>query len=139
MPIVKELFELWSDEPKINQAARIMVGRFIKDYGYEEVKEAFIIAATKEQLNLSYVRGILQRRASTKKISEAKNREQSWQREKSIEQKESSEELCGVNLSEIFNEQNAESKEQKEKRHSDRKNSDEYKRAKADFERAIKQ
>lgn len=59
---VKKLFELWFDEPKINQAARIITGRLIAEYGYENVAEAFIEAASKDQYKLAYVRGILKKK-----------------------------------------------------------------------------
>lgn len=59
---VKKLFELWFDEPKINQAARIITGRLIAEYGYENVTEAFLEAASKEQYKLAYVRGILKKK-----------------------------------------------------------------------------
>lgn len=59
---VKKLFELWFDEPKINQAARIITGRLITEYGYDNVTEAFLEAASKEQYKLAYVRGILKKK-----------------------------------------------------------------------------
>lgn len=60
---IKELFELWTEQPKINKAARIITGRLIKKYSYEKIFEAFLEAEKRGVCKLVYVEGILKKQA----------------------------------------------------------------------------
>ena len=73
-PVVS-LFKLWKDDNseqiKLNTASKVLVGRFIKKYGYESVREAFIQAGINPQRqSIEYVRGILMKKEQQLKLRE---------------------------------------------------------------------
>lgn len=71
---VKALFELWTDDPKLNTGVKVLTGRLIKKFGYEAVREAFIQASLDPaRATLPYVRGILMKKAEAKAKAEALN------------------------------------------------------------------
>jgi hypothetical protein len=117
------LFKLWFDEPKLNQAARIITGRLLKEYGYEKVKEAFLEAASKEQYKLAYVRGILVKKAEAEAIK--KNKAEAAKLKQSAERIEQSN-VGGFDFSEF---------RQKAKPKTDEsyKETEEYKKSKQQF------
>lgn len=71
---IKALFELWTDDPKLNTGVKVITGRLIKKFGYEAVREAFIQASLDpKRTTLPYVRGILMKKAEAKAKAEALN------------------------------------------------------------------
>lgn len=73
-PVIS-LFELWrEDETKpviLNTATKVLMGRLIKTFGYESVREAFIQAGiSKDRMRVEYVRGILMKKQQATKARE---------------------------------------------------------------------
>lgn len=126
---VKQLFELWFDNPQINKAARIITGRLINEYGYEKVEEAFLEAATKEQYKLAYVRGILKRQAEKMAVQKKIYEAHKLKKETEAISKQPTK-IGGFDFSELL----YKNKPTKENNLDDYKKTDAYKKAKQDFE-----